>query len=337
MLSNVFYRKFQFPLPPLKLGVFNPIFYDRTFDQCLESCKKLGLDAIEIGCANYPGTTHCDAEKLLANPDELSTFKKKIEDSGLFISALSCHGNPLHPSAQFSEAHRRGQRSAIVLAAKLGVDRVNAFSGCPGDSDSSKYPNWVTSAWPEDYPKILEWQWKEKVIPFWQNEAEFAEKNGLQKICIEMHPGFVAYNPETLLKLRENAGKVIGANFDPSHMFWQGIDPCVAIRELSGCIYHFHAKDTHLDSRNISTNGVLDTKSSSLLRQRSWYFRTVGYGHDAIVWRDIMSALRLAEYDHVVSIEHEDSLLSRDEGLKKAVEFLRQLLITEPPSRAWWT
>lgn len=321
----------------MKLGVFNPIFYDVSFEQCLDSCKRLGIDAIEIGCANYPGTTHCDAGKLLANPDELATFKRKIEDSGLLVSALSCHGNPLHPSKDVSESHRKGQRDAILLAAKLGVDRIVCFSGCPGDSDSSKYPNWVTSAWPDDYPKILDWQWSKKVIPFWQSEAEFAEKIGIEKICIEMHPGFVVYNPETMLKLRKEVGKTIGANFDPSHMFWQRIDPCEAIRELSGCIFHFHAKDTHLDSRNVGINGVLDTKNYTHLKERSWYFRTVGYGHDALVWKNMASALRLAQYDYVMSIEHEDSLMSRNEGLTKAVELLKQVLITQESSKAWWT
>jgi len=321
----------------LKLGVFNPIFYDRSFDQCLEACKKLELEAIEIACANYSGTTHFDAAKLLANSDDLNALKKKIRDSGLMISAISCHGNPLHPSQEVSGPQREGQRNAILLAQKLEVERIVCFSGCPGDSDSSKYPNWVTCAWPPDYPKILEWQWSEKVIPFWRKEAEFAEKNGVDKICIEMHPGFVVYNPETMLRLRDGAGKTIGANFDPSHMFWQGIDPCVAIRELEGCIYHFHAKDTHLDKENILVDGVLDTKNLSLLKDRSWYFRTVGYGHNTIVWKDIISALLLVNYDYVVSIEHEDALLSRDEGLRKAVSFLKQVMVTEKHSEAWWT
>jgi sugar phosphate isomerase/epimerase len=321
----------------LKLGVFNPILYNMSFDQCLATVKSLGLEAIEIACANYTGTTHCDAGKLLADPRALSEFRKKIRDSGLLVSALSCHGNPLHPNPEISGAHRQGQRNAILLAAKLGVDRVVTFSGCPGDSETSKFPNWVTSAWPEDYPKILEWQWREKVIPFWQAEAEFAEKNGIDKLCIEMHPSFVVYNPETMLKLRENTGKVIGANFDPSHMFWQGIDPCAAIKELASCIYHFHAKDTHLDQQNITINGVVDAKRYTLLKRRSWYFRAVGYGHDAIVWKDMMSALRLVDYDYVVSIEHEDAFLSREEGLRKAVEFLKQVLITEKPTETWWT
>ena len=321
----------------MKLGVFNPVFYDRSFEEALDEIQRLGLEAVEIACGNYTGNKHCNPQQLLGDSSELSAFKKKIADRGLIISALSCHGNPLHPSPDISEAHRKVQRETIELAAKLDVDRIVTFSGCPGDSDASKYPNWVTSAWPEDYPKVIQWQWKEKVIPYWRREVEFAEKNGIYKIALELHPGFVVYNPETFLKLREHCGKVIGVNFDPSHMFWQGIDPLAAIRELGESIYHFHAKDTFLDSRNILVNGVLDAKSYSEMKDRSWYFRTVGYGHDQIVWKNMMSMLRLAGYDHVISIEHEDLLLSRDEGLRKAVEFLKPILLREKPTEAWWT
>jgi sugar phosphate isomerase/epimerase len=322
----------------LKLGVFNPIFYDKSLEAALDTVKNLGLDAVEIGCGNYPGDRHCDPKKLLSDGAALGEFKSQIENHGLMISALSCHGNPLHPSASVAEKHRKVQRDTILLAGKLGVERIVTFSGCPGDSEDSKYPNWVTSAWPEDYPRVLEWQWREKVIPYWQKEAEFAEKNGVGKICIELHPGFVVYNTETMLKLRDAAGKTLGANFDPSHMFWQGIDPCQAILKLGGeCIYHFHAKDTHISQENTIINGVLDTKSYADLRNRSWYFRTVGYGHDLLAWKNIVSTLRLVGYDYVVSIEHEDALLSRNEGLKKAVGFLKQVLIAEPPAEAWWT
>ncbi|MDA4130136.1 MAG: sugar phosphate isomerase/epimerase [Thaumarchaeota archaeon] len=321
----------------MKLGVFNPVFYHKSFDDALDEIKGLGLEAVEIACGNYTGNTHCNPKLLLSDSNALSAFKKKIDDRGLEISALSCHGNPLHPSPTISEAHRQVQHETIQLADKLGVDRIITFSGCPGDSESSKYPNWVTSAWPDDYPKVLEWQWKEKVIPYWREEVEFAEKNGIYKICIEPHPGFVVYNPETMLKLRHSCGKVIGVNYDPSHMFWQHIDPSVAITKLAESIFHFHAKDTFLNLQNIIVNGVLDGKSYREMKDRSWYFRSVGYGHDQIVWKDMMSALRLVGYDYVVSIEHEDMLLSREEGLKKAVEFLKPIMVREPLPEAWWT
>lgn len=303
----------------------------------LDRVVELGLQAVEVGCGNYPGDVHCKPSALLSDPRALESFKKLFEDRGLAISALSCHGNPLHPSSVVSSAHIEAQHETYKLAEKLGVERVVLFSGCPGDSEGSKYPNWVTSAWPEDYPKVLEWQWREKVVPFWRSEIEFALKYGVTKICIEMHPGFVVYNPETMIRLRQAVGKEIGANFDPSHMFWQGIDPCAAIRELGDCIFHFHAKDTTIDSRKVELDGVVDPKSYSNLQSRSWFFRTVGYGHGSIVWKNILSALRLAGYDYVVSIEHEDALMSRDEGLKKAVEFLKPILMDQPPGESWWS
>jgi len=151
-----------------------------------------------------------------------------------------------------------------------------------------------------------------------------------------MHPGFCVYNPETLLKLRNAVGDIIGANFDPSHLFWQGIDPVAAIRKLGPAIYHFHAKDTKIDELNTATNGVLDTKHYSDEINRSWIFRTVGYGHGYQVWKDIVSNLKMVGYDDVLSIEHEDSLMSVNEGLRKAIDFLKEVMIFEKTSGMWW-
>ena len=166
---------------------------------------------------------------------------------------------------------------------------------------------------------------------------EFAKAHGVTKIALEMHPGFCVYNPETLLKLRAAVGEVIGANFDPSHLIWQGIDPVVAIKNLTGAIYHFHAKDTRVDKYNNSANGVLDTKPYADELNRSWIFRAVGYGGGYQFWRDMISALRLAGYDKVMSIEHEDSLMTGEEGLRHAVDFLSQSIIREhkPTGLAW--
>ena len=223
-----------------------------------------------------------------------------------------------------------------MLCEQLNVDTLITFSGCPGDSDSSKYPNWVTCPWPEDFLEILKYQWEEKLIPYWKKACSFANKHGVNKIALEMHPGFCVYNPETLLKLRAAVGETIGANFDPSHLFWQGINPIEAIKALKGAIYHFHAKDTNIDMQNTSANGVLDTKHYSELLSRSWVFRTVGYGHDMKVWKDMISTLKMVGYDGAISIEHEDSLMSITEGLTKAVEFLKELLIYESAGDMWW-
>ena len=321
----------------MKLGVFLVLFGDKSLEQALEMAKSAGVECVEIGTGNYPGNTHCNPEKLLADSQKLKNFQKTIEKSGLEISALSCHGNPLHPDSSVAGAHRQTQRQTILLAEKLGIPRIITFSGCPGDSDKAKSPNWVTCPWPTDFSEVLKWQWEEKVIPYWKEEVEFARKHHVTQICLEMHPGFVVYNPETLLKLRQAAGEEIGANFDPSHLFWQGIDPVAAIRHLGKAIYHVHAKDCRVNPYQTSIHGVLDTKTYLDEFHRSWIFRTVGYGHGFDFWNDFVSTLRMVGYDGTLSIEHEDSLMSTAEGLAKAVKFLKEVLITQPKPKAWWT
>ena len=212
---------------------------------------------------------------------------------------------------------------------------VSRFSGCPGDSPTGKRPNWVTCPWPDDFSEIVQWQWEARVIPYWKREAKYAADRGI-KIGFEMHPGFVVYNSETLLRLREACGRNIGANFDPSHLFWQGMDPIACLRTLRDCIWHVHAKDCIIDAANTAVNGVLDTKHYGDEINRSWIFRTVGYGHGEEFWRNFVSTLRMIGYDGVLSIEHEDSLMSLDEGFTKAVAFLQGILLREKLGGMWW-
>jgi sugar phosphate isomerase/epimerase len=322
----------------MKLGVFTVLFAQLSFEAALDRAVAAGLDCVEIGTGNYPGSAHCDPAALLADPAAMAAFGRAVTDRGLEISALSCHGNPLHPQAAVrDESHRTFVRT-VELAERLGVPTVNLFSGCPGDSDDARYPNWVTCAWPNEYGELLEWQWHEKVVPYWSEQARFAADHGV-RLAFEMHPGFVVYNPATLLRLRDACGEAIGANLDPSHLFWQGIDLEAAIPELgrAGALFHVHAKDTAI-LRPAAINGVLDTVPLGDVGHRSWIFRTMGYGHSELDWRRILIALRLAGYDGVLSIEHEDALLSIDEGFAKAVTFLRAVMPSEPAlSEAWWT
>jgi sugar phosphate isomerase/epimerase len=323
----------------MKLGVFTVLFGDRPFEAALDRIVAAGLDCVEIGTGNYPGNAHCRPEDLLADDSKLQAFRRAVASRNLEISALSCHGNPIHPRAEIAQANHQTFAQTVKLAQRLEVSRINLFSGCPGDSESARFPNWVTCAWPTEYGELLEWQWTEKVIPYWREQATFAEQHGV-RLGFEMHPGFVVYNPATLLRLRAACGEAIGANLDPSHLFWQGIDIEAAIAELGKerAIFHTHAKDTAIHSRNAGLNGVLDTVPLSDVGRRSWVFRTVGFGHGELEWRRILSALRLAGYDDVLSIEHEDALLSIDEGFSKAVAVLRNVMPSEPAlANAWWT
>lgn len=321
----------------MKLGVFTVLYQNLAFEEALDKLAAMGVEAVELGTGNYPGNSHCNPDELLESPEKLRVFQRAIEDRGLMISALSCHGNPLHPNKETAAEAHDVWRKTVLLAERLGVEVVNGFSGCPGDHAEAKFPNWITCSWPPEYSEALDWQWKEAVIPYWKEEAIYAERHGIN-IAFEMHPGFVVYNPETLLKLREQVGENIGANFDPSHLIWQGIDPVEAIKKLGRekAIYHFHAKDTYMDQANISVNGVLDTKHYSKILDRSWTFRSVGYGQNEKLWKDMVSTLRAVDYDYVLSIEHEDMLASIDEGLGKAIHLLKGILFKEKLTEMWW-
>lgn len=321
----------------MKLSVLINLYGHKTLDETLKIMSEQGVTTVEVGAGGYPGKAHCNPAELLADEAKLEEFKNTFKKYNISICALAAHGNPLHPDKETAKMYHEDFINAVLLAEKLGVDTVITFSGCPGDCEESKYPNWVTCSWPEDYLKILDWQWENKVIPYWKETGAFAKAHGVDHIAFEMHPGFCVYNPATLLKLRAAVGDVIGANFDPSHLIWQGMDPVAAIRELKGAIYHVHAKDTKVDKYNVAKNGVLDVKHYGQELERSWVFRTVGYGNNESYWRDMVSNLRLCGYDRVMSIEHEDSVMSIDEGLRKAVEFLKPIIIEEekPTTMSW--
>jgi sugar phosphate isomerase/epimerase len=318
----------------MRIGVFTPLLSQLPLAAVLDKLKLLGIDTVELGTGNYPGDAHCKLS-MLENGSALAEFQKLLADHGAAISALSCHGNALHPDKARARQDREVSRKTILLAERLGIPVVVDFSGCPGDSPHSTAPNWVTCPWPPDYLKVLDWQWNEVVAPYWIEHGKFAADHGV-KIAIEMHPGFVVYSPETMLRLRSIAGPSVGANLDPSHLFWQGIDPIAAIRVLGDAIFYVHAKDTQLYPANLPRTGVLDTQPYTEERRRGWIFRTCGYGHGAVWWSEFISTLRIFGYDYVLSIEHEDSLLSPEEGLTKAAGFLNGIVIREQPGAAWW-
>ena len=320
----------------MKIGVFTTLLSNLPFEEALKYFKSLGIEMVEIGCGGYPGNAHANPEELLGSSAKLEDFKALIKNYDVEISALSCHGNPVHPDKKIAAEFDSAIRQTILLAEKLGIHQINTFSGCPGDYEGAKYPNWVTCPWPDDFGTILNWQWNEVLIPYWKNTVEFAKSHGVDKIAFELHPGFCVYNTESMLKIRNAVGPEIGANLDPSHLIWQGMEPVAVIRELGDAIFHFHAKDTKVDKYNTAKNGVLDNKPYSDEINRSWIFRSLGYGNDYSYWKDIVSNLRMVGYDYALSIEHEDSLMSQNEGLEKAVDFLKSVIIKEDPAEMWW-
>lgn len=322
----------------MKLGVFSPVLAQMSFEEMVKYLSSIGVDQLEMGAGGCPGKDHFDPEVLLKDESKIDDIKRILAENNMSIAAISAHGNPVHPDKKIAKQYHDEFNAAVLLAEKLGVDTMIGFSGCPGDSEGSIRPNWVTCAWPTDYLDTLKWQWEEVLIPYWKEEVKFLKEHGIKKLAFEMHPGFCVYNPITVLKLKDAVGDIIGANIDPSHLIWQGMDPVAVVKELGAhnAIYHFHAKDTRVDNANTAVNGVLDTRSYADVLNRSWVFRTVGYGHGKEFWNDIISTLKAVGYDGVISIEHEDSLMSPKEGLEKAVKFLREVIIYENAGEMWW-
>lgn len=320
----------------MKLSVVSGVLGEYSLDESLAYLKSIGVTQFELGVGGYPGTKHADAKVLAVDAVKREELKKTFAKHGMEISALSVHGNCVHPDPEVAARFEADFEAACVLAGQLGVEKIITFSGCPGSDPCAKQPSWVTCAWPNEYLDVVKYQWEEVLIPYWKKAVKFAADQGVKKICLEMHPGFCVYNPETLLRLRAAVGPMIGANVDPSHLLWQGMDVVEVINELGDAVYYFHAKDTLLNEHNIRKNGVNDYKPYADLKNRSWVFRTLGYGHDELTWRKIISQLKVVGYDDTISIEHEDSMMSPKEGLEKAVDFIGKIIIADKAGKMWW-
>jgi sugar phosphate isomerase/epimerase len=319
----------------MRIGVFTVLFQNLPFEQALDKAVAAGVSAVEIGSGGYPGSHHCPVDDLLESAGRREEYLEAIHTRGLVLSALSCHYEPLHPDQEIAGESDRIFRKSVELAGLLQVPVVNVLSGLPAGSPTDTQPNWVTCPWPAHFTEILDYQWNQVGIPYWKGAARFAQDHGV-KIGVEMHPGMLVYNVESMLRLREAAGPALGCNFDPSHLFWNGVDPVAAIRKLGEAIVHVHGKDVYVDPFNVQVNGCNDGKPYGQIPERSWTFRSIGYGHDAKVWKDIFSALRLIGYDYVISIEHEDALMSPDEGLAKGIALLKEAGISEPTGEMFW-
>jgi sugar phosphate isomerase/epimerase len=316
------------PKRKIPIGVFDA-FYDKlSLDEMLDKVSALGLEAMEIGTGGYPGSHHCPLDELVADPAKAKAWKKKFEDRGIRVATLSCHGNPIHPDAAHAARDAETFHKTVRLAEMLDVKVIVGFSGCPGGSPTDTQPNWITYRWPPEYAEMQDWQWKEKVVPYWKEAAKYAREHGIRKLAFEMHPNFVVYNPRTLLKLREAVGEEIGANCDLSHLFWQGCDPVEVIRFLGkqGAIYHAHMKDTAFYPDNVNKYGVLNFAfEKSDLPLASETFRAVGYGHGAELWKSIIRAYMDVGYQGILSIENEDPILAGEVGVERAAYVLKNV------------
>jgi sugar phosphate isomerase/epimerase len=315
------------PNPLIRIGVFDPAFRDLSTEQLIELIKEFKIEAVELATGNDVGNPHCDREVLVEDDSKRRAYAALFEKNNIMISAFSCHGNPVHPDRDKAQREDRVYRQTIDLAAKMGVNRMVCFSGCPGDG-TGKHPNWIQSLETDEWVQLLDWQWKEVLIPYWKDLAAYARQRNV-KIAVEMDSGYSVFNVATLLKLRHAAGDNVGANLDFSGIFQLGVEPTAVVKKLGeeGCIYHMHGKDIWIDPGNTAVNGLVDLTPYNDLAHRSWSYADIGFGHDLVVWKSIVQTLKAVGYHHVISIEHESLYTSDRIGVARAAQALRQVLL----------
>ncbi|NKQ53633.1 sugar phosphate isomerase/epimerase [Amycolatopsis sp. K13G38] len=323
----------------MRFGAYTACLHDKTLDEALATLRGLGLDSVEVNAGGFIPAPHIHVDALLAGARARREYLARIADHGIALTGLNVNGNPLHPDLAVSSKHASDLHKTIELAGLLGVRNVVTMSGQPGAHPGGLAPAWVVEPWHSAASEVLEYQWTEVVVPFWRDIEQRARRADV-RVCIEMHPHNVVYNPATLTRLIERVGATnVGAEMDPSHLFWQGIEPVVAIEYLGDRVFHAAAKDVRINEEHCRLNGVLDDRfrapdpgsatglggryvANLFPEQAPWEFVSVGRGHDVAYWADFLAALAKADPDIAVNIEHEDVELGQLEGLTVAAETL---------------
>jgi sugar phosphate isomerase/epimerase len=325
----------------MKLGAYTACLHDRSLPEALKILAELGLTGAEINAGGFIPAPHLPIEDILASAGARADYLGQFEQAGVALTGLNVNGNPLNPDPAVGPKHAADLRQAIEVAALLGVRRVVTMSGLPAGHPGGRTANWVVNPWDSQYLDVLDHQWQEVAVPFWTDIQARASAADV-KVCIEMHPHNLVFNPPTLQRLVESVNAThVGAELDPSHLFWQGIDPVAAVEYLGDLVYHAAAKDTRINEANVRLYGVLDDRFTRTPADRnplglggrntlnqwpqrpSWEFVAVGRGHDVEFWTRFLRALATVDPDIAVNIEHEDQELDQIEGLRLAAENLK--------------
>ncbi|MEQ3427390.1 sugar phosphate isomerase/epimerase [Klebsiella aerogenes] len=311
----------------MKLALCTDVLAELSFVQMLDRVKQYGISGVEMTAGGWSPCPHVATDELLASPSKLAAFRGELEKRDMRIVALNCSGNPLAPGA-LGEKHTTSSYKTLELAGKLGVKKIVMMSGLPGGCAEDKIPNWITStvSWPDYMPGVIDYQWNQVAIPWWQNFARHAAEHGVEQIALEEFPSQLVYNPSTLLRLRQAVGGIIGMNLDPSHLIAMGADPIAAARKLEGVIYHVHGKDARIERGLAEIDGLLEYKPVTDTKNRTWNYVAVGCGQDLQWWKTFFSVLRMTGYNGDVSLEMEDLTMSVEAGLRTSIDALNASL-----------
>lgn len=311
----------------MKLSYVTDSLGHLPFEDMLDFAAELGIDTLEMTTGGWSPAPHLNLDELLQSSEKRKEFSQALEKRNMTLCALNCSGNPLDPG-ELGKLHREVTDKTLELAGLLGVKKVIMMSGLPAGGPDDKVPNWITYtvSWPPVLKDILNYQWEDVAIPYWKELVQKAEACGVEKIALENFSSQLVYNPETLFRLRNAVGPMVGLNLDPSHLLWMGADPIIAARELGSAIHHVHGKDVRIERHLAAVNGFLETKEVTDPANRAWNYVAVGCGQDLQWWKEFFSVVKMMGYDDEVSLEMEDLTMSPEAGIRTSVEALKQTI-----------
>lgn len=311
----------------MKLSICTDCMGDLPFEPMLDKVAKMGVQGVEMTGGGWSPAPHLRPEELLADAGKLRSVQAALEKRGLEIAALNVSGNPLDPG-ELGDRHKLETERTIELAGELGVKKIVMMSGLPPASPGDRIPNWITStvSWPPALKDCLDYQWNEVAIPYWHDLVAKAKASGVEKFALENFSSMLVWNPETLFRLREAVGPMVGLNLDPSHLIWMGADPITSARALGDAIHHVHGKDARLERSVVDVNGLLEIKPIDDVAHRAWNYVAVGCGKDLQWWKEFFSVVRMMGYNDWVSLEMEDLTMSVDAGIRTSLDVLKQTI-----------
>lgn len=311
----------------MKLALCTDVLADLALPAMLDKVKSYGINGVEMTAGGWSACPHVNTEELLASDEKLRRFRQELSCREIRIVALNCSGNPLAPGDS-GKAHSQSSYRTVELAGQLGVRKIVMMSGLPGGGPEDRIPNWITStvSWPDYMPGVLDYQWNDVAIPWWQHFVRHARDHGIEQIAIEAFPSQLVYNPSTLLRLRQAAGDIVGMNLDPSHLIAMGADPIAAVRRLEGAVFHVHGKDARIERGLADIDGLMEYQPVTNCKTRSWNYVAVGCGQDLLWWKTFFSVLRMTGYNGDVSLEMEDLTMSVEAGLQTSIDALNATL-----------
>ena len=312
----------------MKIGMFSANFMDYDLESVLKKMNESGYEAVELPA--FSGNGHLDVDEVLRG-NHAGKIKDLAKKYNLTISALSNHTEGqlvLGPHTKDTDAFFAGtaaekikfgierMKKTAKAAAALDVPVVCGFIGC------ESFSRWFPWPYPEGWDEMAK-----DFVERWGEILDTFEKEGV-RFAHEPHPNEYVYNVETALKSVELMGgrKEWGFNFDPANIILQGIDPVIFVQELGDRIFHAHAKDGEIVAHNVRRSGLQSTGKWNRI-DRGFRFRIPGWG--SVPWKRVLTEMRLVDYDYVLSYEHEDVVMSRDDGMEKTIRYLKPLIIKE--------